>query len=108
RQRVHGLEQAAAVDGAGVLAGPGQHAAAGLKPAEGGVYAGDGLDDVGGGGGQPAHPLRARGGVREAAGGGVCAGGGLDDVGEVGGQPAHHLREREVGQRAVAEVETVT
>ena len=70
---MHGLEQVAAVDGAGVLGGSGQHPAAGLEAAEGGVDAGDGLDDVG----------------------------------EVCGQPAHHLGEREVGQRAVTEVEAV-
>ena len=37
----------------------------------------------------------------------VDAGDGADDVGEVDGQPAEHLGEREVGQRAVAEVEAV-
>ena len=39
--------------------------------------------------------------------GGVGVGNRRDDVGQVGGQPAQHLGEREVGQRAVAEVEAV-
>ena len=39
--------------------------------------------------------------------GGVRVGDALDDLGQLGLEPAEHLGEREVGQRAVAEVEAV-
>ena len=73
----------------------------------------DGLEEVGaverggpvGAAVRAAHAPGGRAGAGRAAG--CCAATCSTDVGQVGGEPAEDLGEREVGQRAVAEVEAV-